>query len=153
MEVSKVDDFEPTAVPTVGQLLRELDRPAGNAAVKGEDGQDEARKLEHGKSTLGCNLRLGFDFDIDSVSRLREDEPQAVYRSLREARYGGHAGQSRSQEGRPGQQSVTRLLNNESSCKVKSFIHHHYTSLEPKLHWWSFVMRAANAVRDDLDVF
>jgi hypothetical protein len=70
VEVSKVDDFEPTAVPTVGQLLRELDRPAGNTAVKGEDGQDEARKLEHGKSTLSGSVRLGSDFHIESMSRL-----------------------------------------------------------------------------------
>jgi hypothetical protein len=70
VEVSKVDDFEPTAVPTVGQLLRELDRPAGNLAVKGEDGQDESRKLEHGKSILGGSVRMGSDFQVDSVSRL-----------------------------------------------------------------------------------
>lgn len=111
MEVSKVDDFEPTAVPTVGQLLRELDRPAGNTAVKGEDGQDESRKLEHGRSILGGSVRLRSDCQINSVSRLREDESQAVYRSLREARLSRHAGQSRSQEGRPGQQSIARLLN------------------------------------------
>lgn len=49
VEVSKIDEFEPTAVPTVGQLLRELDRPSGHAGagtVKGEDGNE---KVEPGK--------------------------------------------------------------------------------------------------------
>jgi hypothetical protein len=47
VEVSKVDDFEPTAVPTVGQLLRELDRPAAGDSM--DDGEEATKKAEPGE--------------------------------------------------------------------------------------------------------
>jgi hypothetical protein len=47
VEVSKVDDFEPTAVPTVGQLLRELDRSAAGNSM--DDGDDTTKKAEPGE--------------------------------------------------------------------------------------------------------
>jgi len=47
VEVSKVDDFEPTAVPTVGQLLRELDRPAAGDTMDEHD--DTTKKAEPGE--------------------------------------------------------------------------------------------------------
>ncbi|KAH8083529.1 hypothetical protein HD553DRAFT_296901 [Filobasidium floriforme] len=75
VEVSKVDDFEPTAVPTVGQLLRELDRPAGNVAVKGEDGQDEARKLEHDYERT--SLKPYIDLFEKHVSAVMRDNREA----------------------------------------------------------------------------
>ena len=47
VEVSKVDEFEPTAVPTVGQLLRELDRPAAGNSMDEDD--DPTKKAEPGE--------------------------------------------------------------------------------------------------------
>jgi hypothetical protein len=48
VEVSKVDEFEPTTVPTVGQLLRELDRPLV-ASGSPDDPTDAAKKAEPGE--------------------------------------------------------------------------------------------------------
>jgi hypothetical protein len=56
VDAREVDHFDPSAVPTVGKLLRELDRPSpdSNSTVP----QDAARKVEPGSS-----------FVLDRVSR------------------------------------------------------------------------------------
>jgi DNA primase small subunit len=49
VEVSKVDEFEPTAVPTVGQLLRELDRPTHGELT--DEGDEATKKADPGEPT------------------------------------------------------------------------------------------------------
>jgi len=85
VEVSKIDEFEPSAVPTVGQLLRELDRPAGNTGtgtVKAEDGEGGAQKIEPGETSEALTgLRVALPVLIQKTGdllRLRADKSQTI---------------------------------------------------------------------------
>jgi hypothetical protein len=55
VDPTKVDDFDPAAVPTVGQLLRELDRPVpdGNENVDMADGENGSPRSKAAPGMFG----------------------------------------------------------------------------------------------------
>lgn len=51
IDISKVDEFDPLAVPTVHQLLAEIDDWEANRANAEADGEDGAEKLQDWQKT------------------------------------------------------------------------------------------------------
>lgn len=59
VDPSRVDEFDPENVPTIGQLLRELDDLSSNTAKTEEsEALNGATPHQHGKPASQCNAKF-----------------------------------------------------------------------------------------------
>ena len=73
IDVKRVEEFDPLGVPTVGELLAEIDAWKG----EGEEGQDEERKMQDWQKT---SLRPYVEYFRKFVDALIKDETAASKR-------------------------------------------------------------------------